>query len=727
LRTPSRRDRRERDFPASQFARIASQPGAHALAKGLVIWLLGAGMEFRILGPLEVWVDGAPAALGGPKQRALLAMLLLRANEVVSRDALIDGLWGELPPVSAGHTLEAYVHRLRKVLRNGAAGEQVLVTRAPGYLLCVGPDELDLDRFERLVQEGRRALATGAPERAADTLRQALSLWRGPPLGDLESEPFAHVELQRIAELRQDALEERIEADLACGRHRALVPELQALVARFPLRERLRGQLMLALHRSGRQADALEAYRDARRYLVVELGLEPGAGLRAIQQAILCQDPAVEAQAEAIAAPVPRRRLRAAAVLAAIAIAPAVLASAFIFRDQDTSGPAVRGDALVSVDSGDAAVRSAVALDSGPSAVAAGFGSLWVAEFRRNTVARVDAEGRVVQTIRVGSGPSGIAAGAGAVWVANHLDGTLSRIDPATQEVVQTIDVSGAPVDVAVAGGAVWAAADHVVRIDARTGKVVRMVAVGGRPSALAVGAGSVWVSGADARTVSRVDPRTNSVAATIRVGGGAGALAFGADRVWVANSLDGTISRVDPAHNAVTATLEVGNGPAGIAVAGGKVWVANEFGGSLVAVDPRRGAIVRAVRLDGRPGPLAPVGGRARRGPQPSRRDAGAAQPRQQVRLDRPGDPAQRAARPTARHDQQWTGQLQARRRPRRHAARARPRHLASPTSCRRPDLHLPAQGGHPPLKRRARTRRGHPPRHRARIQAQGRGSELL
>src|SRR6266540_3410682 len=255
-------------------------------------------MEFRLLGPLEVWEDGRPLSLGGTKQRALLAILLLRANEVVSRDVLIDELWGERPPASAAHSLEAYVSRLRKTLHADRTGEPILVTRPPGYMLRVEFEKLDLDRFDRLLEEGRRALATHAPERAFQKLSEALSLWRGPPLGDLAFEPFAQVEVERLEELRLAALEERIEAELALARNEALVPELQALVVQHPLRERLRGQLMLALYRSGRQAEALQVYREARGYFVEELGLEPGPSLRTIEQAILRQEAVLDAPEE---------------------------------------------------------------------------------------------------------------------------------------------------------------------------------------------------------------------------------------------------------------------------------------------------------------------------------------------------------------------------------------------------------------------------------------------
>src|SRR5919198_979886 len=265
-------------------------------------------MDFKVLGPLEVWSGGRPLALGGTKQRALLAILLLHANEVVSRDVLIDELWGAKPPPRASHTLETYVSRLRKTLHSDPTGEPTIVTRSPGYLLRVDYGQLDLDRFDRLLEEGRRALATYAPERAAAKLREALDLWRGRPLADLEFEDFARVEIDRLEELRLQALEDRIEAGLALGRHGAAIPELETLLAQKPPREAPRGQLMLAPYRSGRQAEALQVYRESRGYFIEELGLEPGPALRSIERAILRQDDVLavpDASVATLPAPVP--------------------------------------------------------------------------------------------------------------------------------------------------------------------------------------------------------------------------------------------------------------------------------------------------------------------------------------------------------------------------------------------------------------------------------------
>ena len=235
-------------------------------------------MDFRLLGPLEI-ADGAKLLrLGEGRQRGVLVLLLLHRNEAVSSERLIDTLWGERPPATAAKVLQNHVSHLRRALGNGAAAR--LETRGHGYALRVEAGELDLDRFQQLVQAGSEALRRDEPAEAADRMRDALGLWRGPPLADVAYEAFAQPEIARLQAQRLVALEQRIDADLALGRQRELIGELEALVAEHPLRERPRSQLMLALYRSGRQADALAVYQDARRALVDELGVEPGPDLR---------------------------------------------------------------------------------------------------------------------------------------------------------------------------------------------------------------------------------------------------------------------------------------------------------------------------------------------------------------------------------------------------------------------------------------------------------------
>ena len=360
-------------------------------------------VEFRILGPLEVLVDGRVVALGGTRQRAVLAILVLHRDEVVSVDRLIDALWGERPPATAKKTVQVYVSRLRKEL-----GEGMVATRGGGYVLEARPEDVDVERFTRLAGEGGEALERGDPDDASELLAEALALWRGPPLADLAYESFAQNEIARLEEGRLVAIEDRIDADLALRRHEALIAELERLIADHPTRERLRAQLMLALYRSGRQAEALETYREARRELDRELGLEPGPELQELERAILNQDPA-------IAAP-PRRGSLA---------------------DLRTR----RRGALAIAFGGGLLLAAAVA-----AILAGGDGDPDLAE--PNTLAVIDPEsGELVDTIPTGVQPVAVATDGTDVWVANAVDDNLTRIDADERAVVGTV-----PAEVSIGG-----------------------------------------------------------------------------------------------------------------------------------------------------------------------------------------------------------------------------------------------------------------------------------
>jgi DNA-binding SARP family transcriptional activator len=284
-------------------------------------------VEFRVLGPLEVAADRLPVALPPAKPRALLGLLLLNRNRVVSVNDLVDELWGDEPPETATKALQGYVSQLRKAL-----GPDRLETKSPGYSLRVEAGELDLDRFEALAREGHERLARGDADGAARELTEALDLWRGPPFAEFEAEPFARTAGGRLEDARLAALEDRIEADLLLGRHAELVPELEQLAGREPYRERLHGQLMLALYRAGRQADALEHYRRTRETLVDELGIEPSRELQELEQGMLRHDESLEpgrrpplpppgAAAPADAQPGRRAIWPVAAALALVAVA----------------------------------------------------------------------------------------------------------------------------------------------------------------------------------------------------------------------------------------------------------------------------------------------------------------------------------------------------------------------------------------------------------------------
>ena len=295
----------------------------------------GAGtphVELRLLGPIEVERDGVAPALGGQKPRALLAVLALEPARVVSVDRLVEALWPGDPPETAAHAVQVYVSQLRKALG------PVIATRAPGYVLELDPEHVDVHRFSRLAQEGRAALGTGEAAAAEVALREALALWRGPALADFVYEPFAQTQIARLEELRTVVVEERVDADLALGRHAELVSELEALVQAEPLRERPRAQLMLALYRSGRQADALAAYRAARETLVEELGIDPGPELRELEAAILRQDDSLLLEEAPLARPAMQFR-RLVTILFVDVVESMALAEAL---DPETLGTVLR-------------------------------------------------------------------------------------------------------------------------------------------------------------------------------------------------------------------------------------------------------------------------------------------------------------------------------------------------------------------------------------------------
>jgi YVTN family beta-propeller protein len=578
-------------------------------------------MQFAVLGPVEVEDEGRPIPLGSAKQRALLAILLLHANEVVSRDRLINDLWGERPPESAPHSLDVYVSRLRKALQPDG-GDSLLVTRPGGYVLRLGPEQLDLSRFEHLAESGRSALAAGNYDAAAIRLRQALSLWRGPALGELAYEPFARPEAERLEEQRLAALEERIEAELALGRHAALIGELESLSREHPLRERLRGLLMLALYRGGRQAEALDVYRKTRQQLVDELGIDPSPALQRLEQAILRQDPALELSGQRPVdedgrppiEPVARKRrrlpildLRSAGLAVAVAgllIAVAAGAVVLLTGGSPRSLAGIDANAVGVIDPGAGQIRKEVLLNAAPAEVATGAGSVWAVSPNSQTVSRIDpASANVSQTIDVGGGPGGIAFGGNAVWVANSLEGTVSRIDPGANRVVDRIHVGNVPTAVAFGFGSIWvtnAGDQSVTRLDARTGRHPATIPTGDVGRGITVGGDAVWVSDDAAGRVSRIDPRSNQVTDRIGVGNGATGLAYGAGAVWVANRLDGTVSRIDPISDVAT-TLTVGGSPAGITVVGREVWVSDESGGRILRIDPRRNRVVASVKTGNR------------------------------------------------------------------------------------------------------------------------------
>src|SRR4051812_8301463 len=578
-------------------------------------------MEFRILGPVEVEDAGRSLKIAGAKQRGLLVLLLLHANEAVPRERLIDELWGEEPPETAATAIQVHVSQLRKAL-----GRDVIVTQSPGYLLRVAEGELDLDRFEDAVARARDE----PPAQAADVLREALALWRGPPLAELDA-PFARAERARLEEQRLAALEQRIDADLELGRHAQLVPELEGLVRGHPLRERLRGQLMLALYRCGRQADALAAYQSGRRLLDEQLGLEPGEDLRRLERAILEQD-------ESLSPPAGRP---------AAAWSPAGTAT-FLFTDleggprldedvvaqhqrvvRETLGQhggeaidadahafffafrrardAVRGAIDLQRAVGQADVRARIGIHTGET----GYHGLDVVR-----AARISGAAHGGQTL-ISSATRDLVGGAldEAAFedlgeyrlrdldrpehvfqvTAPGLPDAFPPLDPAGAARVMTI--GGREQELAEAAGAALETEERRVRLFRRS----RIVAAAGGllvvgaliAVVLAVrgGSGSGEIA-VQPNSVVAIDAGSGKPVGDAQIGGRPVAVTAGAEGVWVANADDGIVSRIDPKNHRVVKRIGLGADVNALASGFGSVWVAGGNDETLFRIDPAQGAI---------------------------------------------------------------------------------------------------------------------------------------
>jgi YVTN family beta-propeller protein len=568
-------------------------------------------VEFGILGPLAVLEEGRELEIGGPKPRALLARLLLEPNQPVSRDGLIEALWGERAPASASHTLDNYVSRLRRVL-----GSDRLERRRPGYALRVEPGELDLDRFDTLARRGRQELAEGSAERAAQTLRAALDVWRGQALADVPME-WLTGEAERLEELRLTAVEDWVEAELARGSDAQLVSELERILREHPLRERLTGQLMLALYRSGRQTAALDAYRATRTRLAQELGLEPGPHLRELERRILEHDPALQVDSPS---PKPglgtKRRGRLWVLVGALALA-ATAAGVGVGLDSGRSGSRIAESSasrLLEL-AGARQIGHGTKLDSAPVAAVTGGRSIWLTEPDAGDVVQVDISSGNHQRIAVGGQPAAVAVGGGSVWVADG--GSVKRIDPKLDKVTQTLGLGGTSAAALAFGqGRLWVADtndESLLVFDPLSGRLDRTIQLSLHPTALAFGAGALWVADYGANLVAEIDPHSpfDPPLAAIPVGSGPTALAVDATEraVWVANFLDSTVSRIDPARARVVATIPVGSGPTAIAIGGDAVWVANEYSQTISRIDRQLDTVARPLRVGGAPTALAESG----------------------------------------------------------------------------------------------------------------------
>ena len=563
-------------------------------------------LEFRILGPFQVGRAGTRIELPAGKPRALLALLLLHAGEVVSVDKLVDELWGEHPPPTAAKNVQGYVARLRRAL-----GDDVLVTHAPGYALRLDAEQVDARRFQVLVEEARLE----EPAAAARRLEDALALWRGAPLADFTYEPFAQDEILRLEELRLSALEDRVEADLALGRHAAVVAELESLSRAHPLRERLQGQLLVTLYRCGRQAEALEAYRVARRRFVDQLGVEPSPELRRIERAILDHDPSLEApprRARPTGGEIVRGRGRRNSVLALVAVLAA--AGVAVLLAVSLTGGATRALAAAPnsvgvVDGKHNEVRAVIRAGGEPGGIAAGAGAVWVTDTASDLALRIGRDGRSVDRIPVGHRPTGIAVGDGQVWVVNQLDRTVSEINPQALKQVRTVQVGSGANAIAFGHGSIWVAnaTDYSLsRIDPGSGAVTT-IALAGEPRGIAAGRQGMWVSSFSTGQLLLVDAAGNKVSESVAIGNGPQGVVVGAGSVWVANTPDGTVSRFDPGSGRIV-KIAVGGRPTGVAYTGDAVWAGAARGGTVARIDPRTDS-VRYVKVGNEPTAVAPVG----------------------------------------------------------------------------------------------------------------------
>ncbi len=542
---------------------------------------------------------------------------------MVSRDRLIDELWDGSPPETAATALQVHVSGLRKAL-----GREAIATQAPGYKAVVLPGALDLDLFEALVAKARSEDA----ERSAQLLREALDLWRGPALADLD-DSIGRTERAQLEEQRDAAVEQRVDAELTLGRHAELLPELEALVREDPLRERRRAQLMLALYRSGRQAEALEIYRSGRKLLADELGLEPGEELRRMEKAILEQDPSLAAPP----APVPRpekaeprrgRRPWPPAVALGVVLLVAAVIAGFVISARDSGSVTVQPNSVAAVDDRSGNVVADVPIGGRPVAIALGAGSVWVVDADHSTLSRIDEETKERLPIGgLGSDLSDVAYGFGSVWVAGGNDGTLVRLDPQHNGSEQ-VDLGGSraspqPVfSVRVGAGAVWVTqGNDVLRIDPDRNEVTGR-RTEAEPQGIAPGLDSLWVTTLDERIV-RIDARTmkqvyaqdvsrtcyfplvaegslwvvaspnlsSNVPGVWRLDPGTLAqehdfplpkrfpyqLAAGSGAVWSVDPEKGTLWRFDAGTNRILQFASLAHHPVSLAVGDGTIWVGTQ------------------------------------------------------------------------------------------------------------------------------------------------------
>jgi DNA-binding SARP family transcriptional activator/outer membrane protein assembly factor BamB len=565
-----------------------------------------ATVRLRLLGPLAVEVDGQRAELSGTRQRALLALLGLHANEAVATERLLDLLWDGEPPPTARASLRVAVMKLRRFLEDEASGVAELETLPAAYRLRIDPDAVDITVFAELAEAGRRALEAGDAREARRRFADALALCGDISRADLPSTDAASLEERRLV-----TLEDRIDADLAAGVDRVLVPELQRLVEEHPLRERFRMQLMLALYRSGRQQEALDAYRSAREYLDAELGLAPSPELQRLERLILEQDATLERPLSSAVRAALRWPRRVRVVAGSIALA-AVAAGVVVATLGSASGrglASVGANSAAALDPASARVTAVLHLGARPEAIAVADGVLWAANFDDQTVERVDLRTHAVHTIGTDGAVTSIAVGAGGLWLGERSGGEVIRLDPTTGQVLARIRVGAGTVGIATGFGSVWVSSESagtVDRIDPADDRVVARLRLRG-PAGIAVAPSGIWVAESFGRSLAEIDPRSNTVAVRIPLDLAPDALAYANGDLWATHPLDNAVTRITLASRATT-LVSVGRAPLVVTAAGRWAWVVNDIDHSVYRIDAATAQVDKRVVL----APLSAIGAKA-------------------------------------------------------------------------------------------------------------------
>ena len=572
-------------------------------------------MRFQLLGLLEVVDGGRRIEFVRAKERALLALLLLSANEPVSTDRVIEALWGDRPPEHATKTVQIHVSRLRKRL-----DARRLTTTPGGYLLRVAPGELDVDEFEALAARGRRALVDADIQGALSSLTEALGLWSGPALADFRFESFAQNAARRLDELKAAVEADLVDAQLAAGED--VIPQIEELVAENPLWERPRRQLMLALYREGRQGEALDVYRRTRQLLADELGLDPSPELEALERSILIQDPELLAAPRAVRVTAQRRGGRMLVVVGTLVAVAAAIAALVVMTaaggsrgDRNRLAPGSVGVVAPATSSLEASQPGENVPDLLASGTIAGRTEVVAASTAGRTLrVLTNAGGRAGGDVSLGATPAGVAVGGGSAWVSDAASSTLLRVDPAYGTADRVALPGVGPLGaIAFGAGSLWVSdyglfkspilSDGIVRIDPSSGRVTARFAVW-RPGPLVFGDGALWV-GRDG-AVLRVDPTSDGVSASIALTGRISSIAFGGGYVWART--DSTLWQLDPNTTRVVRGFPVPAGPGQIAWAAGSVWLADTASNRLLAINPTTGGS-RSLKMGASPIALATTG----------------------------------------------------------------------------------------------------------------------